>query len=477
MKMGFHFFLFTIEIPQWGLSSPLQKALSCLFLMVLIFIRIFAEAFCAFFVYMNKYIILFLILLVLLPLSEGLSLYAQIVTDSIWSAQVKTVVLCRGGVEGESPVLSLGSEDRLLLRFDVLDAEVGSYRYRIEHCDSRWQRDELDPYEYINGFEEEAIEGYNSSFTTLTDYVNYFQYIPGKHSQLLVSGNYVVTVFDQEEPDRILFTRRFYVTEGSRKADVAEVSPYDGGSVRERREVDVTVSENRDYRGDVPWPTLNPAWCHVLVQQNGRTDNMRWLPFGGFEGSSLCYRHKPENVFACGNTFRWFDISNIRTATYNVAQIADYGGEWYATLKPLEDRSKANFIAEEVLCGGMKVNVWDRTNKQTEADYVWVYFMLPMRYPFMNGSVHVAGELTNWCLDEHSRMEYRPDLKAYTLRLHLKQGYYSYQLLFVPVGETEGATNVLEGDHFETPNRYTAFVYYRGANDRYDRLVAIGRSR
>ena len=117
--------------------------------MVLIFIRIFAEAFCAFFVYMNKYIILFLILLVLLPLSEGLSLYAQIVTDSIWSAQVKTVVLCRGGVEGESPVLSLGSEDRLLLRFDVLDAEVGSYRYRIEHCDSRWQVDDVQPSEYI----------------------------------------------------------------------------------------------------------------------------------------------------------------------------------------------------------------------------------------------------------------------------------------------------------------------------------------
>ena len=89
----------------------------------------------------------------------------------------------------------------------------------------------------------------------------------------------------------------------------------------------------------------------------------------------------------------------------------------------------------------------------------------------------MVGELTQWRLDEASRMEYRPDLKAYTLRLHLKQGYYSYQLLFLPVGETEGSTGVLEGDYFETPNQYTAFVYYRGPNDRYDRLAAIGRYR
>ncbi len=57
-------------------------------------------------------------------------------------------------------------------------------------------------------------------------------------------------------------------------------------------------------------------------------------------------------------------------------------------------------------------------------------------------------------------------------RLLLKQGYYSYQLLFVPAGESEGRTDTLEGDHFETPNVYRAWVYYRGPNDRYDRLVA-----
>jgi hypothetical protein len=160
---------------------------------------------------------------------------------------------------------------------------------------------------------------------------------------------------------------------------------------------------------------------------------------------------------------------------YNVVQINEYGGEWYALLKPLEDRSDRVFVKEVTLNGGMKVNVWDRTNKQTEADYVYVNFMLPKQYPFMNGNIYVVGDLTQWHLDERSRMEYDVEKKAYTLRLHLKQGYYAYQLLFVPVGETQGRTDVLEGDHYEMNNTYSVYVYYRAPNDRYDRLVGYVR--
>ncbi len=417
------------------------------------------------------------IILLFTVLALGLfqSAKAQIVADSNWSEGVKTVTLYKNGVELEPPVLTLGSRDRLLLRFDILGAETENYRYRIQHCNSRWEVDDLEPYEFMNGFEEGPIENYNSSFTTLTDYVNYYQYIPSQQSQFVASGNYVVTVYPQDEPDRIVLSRRFYVVEGTLKADVTVTTPYDNASVLERREVDVEVSINTDYRGDAFTPTLNPAYCEVAVQQNGRWDNLRRLPFSGFERSDMMYRNRKENVFDGGNTFRWFDISNIRSTMYNVVKIEQLGGEWYAILKPLEDRSGGNFVMEQVLNGGMKVNVWDRTNKQTEADYVYVNFLLPMQYPFLNGNIYVVGDLTQWCMDERSRMEYNPDLHAYQLRLLLKQGYYAYQLLFVPVHEKEGQTATLEGNHYETANRYSVFVYYRGPNDRYDRLAAYKR--
>lgn len=424
---------------------------------------------------MNRRIIFVFIVLFATALGWCKGAFAQVVTDSNWTEQVKTVTLYKNGVELEPPVLMLGGDDRLLLRFDILGAEAENFRYRIRHCNSHWEVDDLEPYEFLNGFEEGPVENYNSSFTTLTDYVNYYQYIPSQYSRFLASGNYVLTVFPQDEPDSIILSRRFYVVEGTLKADATVTTPYDNASIMQRREVDVAVSLNTDYRGDALTPSLNPAYCEVVVQQNGRIDNMRSLPFSGYERGDLMYRNKRENIFNCGNTFRWFDISNIRTTMYNIVQIEEFGGEWYAMLKPLEDRSDGNFIMERVLNGGMKVNVWDRTNKQTEADYVYVNFMLPMRYPFMNGNIYVVGDLTQWHLDERSRMEYNLDHKAYELRLMLKQGYYAYQLLFVPVGEHEGLTSTLEGDHYETPNRYSVFVYYRAPNDRYDRLAAYRR--
>ena len=424
---------------------------------------------------MNRRILLLFIVLCAMVMGCRVGVYAQVVTDSNWVEHVKTVTLYRNGVELESPILLLGSDERLLLRFDVLGAETDNYRYRIQHCNRQWHVDELEPNEYISGFEEGPIENYNSSFTTLIDYVNYYQYVPAQYSRFLVSGNYVLTVFPQDYPDSVLFTRRFCVVEGSVKAEVSVTAPYDNRSIFQQREVDVTVENNRDYTGELLPPTLNPAYFTVDVQQNGRQDNRRSLEFGGYDRGALCYRNRESNLFWGGNSFRFFDISNVRTKMYNVYHIEDYGGEWFVLLKPLEDRSKAHYVAEQTLNGGMKVNVWDRTNKQTEADYVQVNFSLPMEYPFLNGNVYVVGDLTQWQLDEKSRMEYQPERKAYTLRLQLKQGYYAYQLLFVPKGESEGLTATLEGDHYETPNTYTAFVYYRTPGERYDRLVAVKR--
>lgn len=424
---------------------------------------------------MQRFIGLTLMFLMLVLAGVGERACAQFVSDSNWAADVRTATLTKNGVDQEPPVLSLGSDDRLLLRFDVLGAEVENFRYRISHCNRLWQVDDMQPYEYINGFEEGAIDNYNSSFTTLTDYVNYYQYIPSAYSQLLLSGNYVVAVTLQDRPDSVVLTRRFCVVEGSVKTEAWVDVPYDAGGVTQRREVDVRLSPNADYHGHQLPPMLNPQYLSVVVQQNGRTDNMRQLQFGGYDNGALAYRNHAENVFDCGNTFRYFDISNIRTPMYNVAKIAEIGGEWYALLRPLEDRSGKPFLAETQLTGGMKVNVWDRQNKQVEADYVWVTWMLPMPYPYMNGSVHVVGDLTQWKLDDASRMDYNPEMKAYTLRMQLKQGYYSYQLLFKPVGENVGQTDVLEGDYYQTANHYQVMVYYRAPNDRYDRLVGYVR--
>lgn len=388
-------------------------------------------------------------------------------TDSAWNAAVKSIVLELNGQTLERPIVKMGTADRLMLRFDLLRAQPEDFRYRIRHCDAGWQVDDAQPFDFLNGFEEGNVESYANSFTTLQEYVHYDQSLPAEGSDFILSGNYVVEVFLRDAPDSVMLTRRFCVSEEIVDIQLSVDKPLNGaGDVRRDQEVNVDVSVRQGF-----FVANAAAAFTVQVQQNRRRDAQHTLRLSGQEGSRLLYKHQEANLFAGGNCFRYFDCSNLRTAMYNVAQIERYGGEIFAILTPLEDRSRKAYLYEQTLNGGMKVNVWDRNDAATEADYVEVNFSLPMSQPMLDGNIYIIGDLTDWRCDEGSRMEWRPEYKAYFKRLLLKQGYYAYQLLTVPAGKTDGETGRLEGDHYETPNDYTVFVYLRQPGDRYDRLA------
>lgn len=395
-----------------------------------------------------------------------------VVVDSAWRADVKTVQLYRRGAELDFPLLVLDQGGELVLEFDVLNAEAEELLWRLSHCDRHWVRDGLEPDEFLTGFAEGPVEEHDFSFTTLKDYVHYRTVVPGgPFAKFTHSGNYVVEVVAPaargDGTETVLLTRRFCVSEQSVPVRAEVGRPYDGVATERRQEVDVTV-------GGGQWGTVNEQWTHVVAQQNGRLDNRRELVLSGHDRGALAYRQRPQNIFDGGNTFRYFDCSNLRTPMYNVARVEEYGGEQFVLLRPEEDRSRKHYTTETTLAGGMKVNIWDRDNPTLEADYVWVNFSLPMAQPMLDGSVYVVGALTDWQMDSASRMDYNPTHRAYTKRLLLKQGYYAYQLLVAgPAKKGLSATASIEGDHFETPNRYTIYVYQYSPSDRAERLLAV----
>lgn len=397
--------------------------------------------------------------------------HGQVMKDSIWSNNIKTVTLYKNNIDQEPPILTLNKGDKMMLRFDEIAEQPTNYRYRIIHCNANWQPDSLEPSEYIQGPEEAYIENYNSSFTTLTSYFNYYQSIPAEYSEFTISGNYIIEVFLDDNPDSTIITRRFHVSEELLDVNIQITSPTENRW--KYQEVNVTIGNGTPSHSHL----LNNIYLKVVLQQNGRTDNTRTLKFSGHSNNKLCYRWNPENIFEGGNTFRYFDISNIRTPMYNVNKIEHYGNDIYAILTPEEDRSKKNYETVISLNGGMKTNAWDRNNPLIESEYVYVNFLLPMEQPILDGSIYIVGELTQWHLNESSRMEYNLQMKAYTKRLLLKQGYYSYQLLFKEVGHSNGSTARLEGNHTNTPNTYTAFIYYRMPGDRYERLIAVSQEK
>lgn len=400
---------------------------------------------------------------------------AQPLTDSTWSSNVKSVYLAPLGNELATPIIRIDNygnvSSPLLLRFDILDPQPQHLRYRFRHCNADWTADDLDVSEFFTTSNDAPIGGYQSSFTTLIEYTNYYQQLPEQYGQFLASGNYILEVYHADHQDSIILSRRFYVTEDAVDMNAMAGKPSGPyGNIYQDQEVSVEISPKKG--SSLP---LQADYYHVVVQQNGRNDSKRVLPFNGYNSFGMDYSMHKENVFPAGNHFRYFDLSNLRATMYHVQRIEQIGTDILAFLQPDEDRSRKPYSQYNSLNGGMKTNIRDRNNPHIEADYVWVIFSLPMQQPMLDGNVYIAGDLTQWNLNDSCRMDWNPKYRAYTKRMLLKQGYYSYQLLFLPAGEKEAVTSRLEGDHFAMPNSYSIFVYFRMPGSRYDRLVSLSQ--
>ena len=415
--------------------------------------------------------------LIILLIAANTVCLAQVAIDSNWSEDVKSVYLNSLSNEQDPPYIRMGQfgepTQQLLLRFDILSPQPEHLRYRIHHCDAEWHSDDLEDSEFFSGPVDGSINTYQSSFTTLIEYTNYYQPIPEESGYFMASGNYLLEVYPADNPDSIILTRRFYVFEELVDIDMEPNKPSGAyGNINRDQEVDIRITPRRG-----SYLPLHGEYYHVVLQQNRREDLKRNLGPCVYSGSSMEYKWQAANVFPGGNHFRYFDLSNLWAAMYHVQRIEQWGGENFAFLQPEEDRSRKVYTQYNSLNGGMKTNIRERRNPHIEADYVWVNFSLPMERPFLNGSVHIIGDLTLGRLNDESRMEWNAQYKAYTKRLLLKQGYYSYQLLFLPAGNQsekgEALTATLEGDHFVMPNNYTAYIYYRSPGSRYDRLVGL----
>ena len=291
------------------------------------------------------------LLLILTFIAIGFSLRAQTpAVDSIYSENIKTVILGKQGVEMSLPIIQLGSNERLMLRFDELGNNSNYYRYRIDHCTHDWQISDISVSDYMDGFEDGAIDNQQFSFTTIEHYTNYWQTIPNDMSSFAASGNYLLTVYLQSDPDSIVFTRRFKVFEPLTvvEATVGRVQGSVGLMENQNLSVKVNPLEGNYF--------INPdAYMFVYAEQNGRTDLTRLLPLESMSGNTLNYRWKKENVFPGGNEFRFFDFSNLQIAMNNVWKIEYFGGENIVYLKPDENRSRNVYSFEEGLNGQYKI--------------------------------------------------------------------------------------------------------------------------
>jgi len=387
--------------------------------------------------------------------------------NGVYRENIHSVQFFREGWDFSQPIIELGAADqRIQLKFDELSDGVTNFVYRVTHCDEEWYPSRLVQSEYMEGFMENPINDYAASINTTTKYTNYLLSLPNENVRFLVSGNYLLSVFEEGKKDSPVLTRRFYVVEplADIKGEVKK-STFEGFKGRDQ-EIDFDMTYSRigiqDPRTEIK----------VVVMQNSRTDNcLTKLKPLFVRDNQLSYDLSRENVFAGGNEFRNFDTKNLRINGLGVANIEFIRPLYHVTLRTDLVTRGSEYRNENDLNGRYLIKNDRVTDSDLESDYMKVYFSLEMAEPLLGGNIYVFGGLSDWQCLPVNKMTWNPELKLYEAALLLKQGFYDYQYVYVENGGSLIDNTLLEGSYVETENDYQILVYYRGFSSRYDRLI------
>lgn len=389
--------------------------------------------------------------------------------NSVFREGIKSVQLYRDGFENSNPEYTLGTDATLVFKFDDLAEEAKNYNYTIIHCDADWNESYMQQSEYLTDLFDLPINDYALSTNTTVKFVNYQIRIPNEDCTPKLSGNYALLVFEDNDRNNLVLIHRFFVVEPLVRIEAvvkkATFDPFNGAN----QEVDFKISHEK-------LRLMNPREdIKVVVMQNRRWDNaIRNLKPSDIKENLLFYDYSKENVFPGGNEFRFFDIRTSRHNGENVNTIEFFRPYFHATLAPDAVRSNKPYEPYQEMNGNFKIESQDRVSDyDTECDYEFVHFFLPMQSQLLGGSVNVFGALTGWNANQSNEMKWNFEHAGYELTMLLKQGYYNYQYVYVAKGSKKADAENIEGSFFITENEYQIFAYYRDQGSRYDRLVGF----
>lgn len=388
--------------------------------------------------------------------------------DDIYHSNIRTVRLHRVDQEMSFPIIHRGQGEQLRLTFDDLDGDVKVYRYTVVHCDATWNLSDLWPSDYITGFTDDAIDNYRFSFNTLQPYTHYTLDFPNANFRFSLPGNYLLIVYPANDSENVAFTRRFSVLDSRVNIEGSVRMPSATPDRRKMHEVGFTVSSPQ-FRIVDPFRNLK-----VEVRQNNRWDNALHLQPYQIMGDVLDYRYMDgSNAFYAVNEFRPLDLRSVRQLAKGVRDIEREANAYHVYLWPDQRRTFAAYIHELDLNGRYQILADDVFDPSLGSEYVYVHFTLPIETPIPNAGVYITGQLADWQFRDDNRMEYNMQRSAYEATMLLKQGFYNYHYTLLPAGEASGDTGFFEGNHADTGNEYTIYVYYREPGKRYDSLIGI----
>lgn len=362
----------------------------------------------------------------------------------------------------KTPVKPLNSNAPLLLEFDVLGETQHRLVAEIIHLNNEWWKSNRVENEYLNNFNEFPIMDMEPSFNTKIDYVHYKLALP----KVLLSGNYLISIYKEDNPNEVFLTRRFIIFEDLIQIQEDE-NAYKGSPNDPFQYVNFKVN----------YESLNgfnsAQDFYTVVRKNGSFQQERKGVKPTFidQGQRIItYNLIDETTrFLGGNQFRTFDIRSTLNAGINVAIMDDTSDINTATLLTDEPRSNKPLTSLNDINGMYRIDHYENGDGDLNSDYIHTYFILKANKAIV-GDIYVHGALSDWTIKKEFKMIYDEENSIYYCRPLLKQGYYNYEyILAADLKNIDYAA--IEGSYNLTENTYEIFVYTKKPGTLNERLV------
>ena len=377
--------------------------------------------------------------------------------NRIFSSRVKTLTSMVGTDWQNRPVMSLGSDDVLHIGFDEFSHNYHRLTCHLDHCEADWSvSEDIFESDWLQGFNDWQIEDYQNSINTTVLYTHYQFTIPNERCQLKMSGNYRLTIYDEDDADEKLLEVEFYVVEPLMTVGMEVTTNTDIDHNDSHQQLSFSLNYN-----DLRVTDLQEQLQTVVMQNWQERDARRNIQPNHITPRGLVWQHNRQLIFNGGNEYHKFEVLDVSHPTMGIDRIA-WDGTYYQVY-PFPAVPYRNYLTDVDANGAFLIRNSDRSESNYTCDYVWVNYELQAPY---QGELYIDGQWTTDADKEHYRMRYDGERKVYYTALLQKQGYYNYRYL-----TTERQIPPSEGNFYQTENSYQVLVYYKKIGGRTWQLV------
>ena len=374
-------------------------------------------------------------------------------------SDIKSIQFYNASNTQSAPIIELRSGERLELRFDAITDNSEQYRLEFSHHDKDWRQSILLPENYLSGQQQIFITGGRRNLLNRPRYFSYSTQFPDQNFSFIVSGNYMLHVYDNNTNEE-LFSLPFFIkeNEGNIRSNVEKL--YNRGA---RGRAQHQLFSEYDYPDFIQFPQFDLKFAFAQNQLWGTTQYPSI--FSTIGNGEIEFHQSRDEAYPADFEFNSVDLTRLELDGIN---ILDYDQTTFPPkVRLLEDVQ--NFASDTIRT---IQNRFGRIDGSRDAKYVDAEFSFVPRQAYSPlRDYYLVGDFNQWTIQPEMKLTYDSLSGWWGTTYRLKQGTYSYKYISIDKGRV--AFTSTEDGFNRRRQEYHSFVYYFDPNRQIDRLLQI----